>query len=402
MLRQKKGPTTSQRKVVRKDEFLYWKSLRNWAVYLKIPNLENLFYVRHENWDQSTPSNFPLVPGIKSKIGKERVDHEELSKSVNLMSVVFCPPKFEKKSHEETLHQEGCTRRVAWDLATNICKLKNADKATFHTPNEWVSQEMIVVPAPTSKRPEEREFEVDSVASMHMLSKKLFVVLTANGNVHTHEEAQVFVHDRNLFATVQVLEETSKTSDTLASASAGKSHGWPKKGRQSYGKRTTSNLLAFQGYPPILEAIRRQHRPWNHQASTPHRSETNGVAGRAVRRVKEGTSQQYCYNQDWMKNGWLILWNAVVICESPRPLGRRENSVKTIWRTIQRVNNSFWSNGSRSSGFSTRSLKTSSIWRARIIWYLSWVWIDRGRNLENVGRIRNWSSKNQREREKYW
>ena len=29
---------------------------------------------------------------------------------------------------------------------------------------------------------------------------------------------------------------------------------------------------------------------WNHRASTPHRSETNGIAERAVRRVKEGTS----------------------------------------------------------------------------------------------------------------
>ena len=29
---------------------------------------------------------------------------------------------------------------------------------------------------------------------------------------------------------------------------------------------------------------------WNHRTSTPHRSETNGVAERAVRRVKEGTS----------------------------------------------------------------------------------------------------------------
>ena len=30
--------------------------------------------------------------------------------------------------------------------------------------------------------------------------------------------------------------------------------------------------------------------PWNHRTSTPHRSETNGVAERAVRRVREGTS----------------------------------------------------------------------------------------------------------------
>ena len=25
--------------------------------------------------------------------------------------------------------------------------------------------------------------------------------------------------------------------------------------------------------------------------------------------------QQYCYKQDWMKNGGLILWNAIAICE---------------------------------------------------------------------------------------
>ena len=34
----------------------------------------------------------------------------------------------------------------------------------------------------------------------------------------------------------------------------------PKKGRQLYAKRTTSYLLLFHGYPPVLEAIRRQHR----------------------------------------------------------------------------------------------------------------------------------------------
>ena len=34
------------------------------------------------------------------------------------------------------------------------------------------------------------------------------MVLTANGEVHTHEEAQVFVHGLNLFVTVQLIEET--------------------------------------------------------------------------------------------------------------------------------------------------------------------------------------------------
>ena len=41
---------------------------------------------------------------------------------------------------------------------------------------------------------------------------------------------------------------------------------------------------------------------WNHCASTPHRSETNGIAERAVRRVKEGTSAvllQSGLNESW-------------------------------------------------------------------------------------------------------
>ena len=39
---------------------------------------------------------------------------------------------------------------------------------------------------------------------------------------------------------------------------------------------------------------------WNHCTSTPHRSETNGIAERAVRRVKEGTSA-VLFNQVWTK-----------------------------------------------------------------------------------------------------
>ena len=39
-------------------------------------------------------------------------------------------------------------------------------------------------------------------------SRNPVVVLTAHGEVHTHEEAQEFVHDLNQFVTVQLLEET--------------------------------------------------------------------------------------------------------------------------------------------------------------------------------------------------
>ena len=34
------------------------------------------------------------------------------------------------------------------------------------------------------------------------------MVLAANGEVHTNEEAQVYAHDLSLFVTVQLLEET--------------------------------------------------------------------------------------------------------------------------------------------------------------------------------------------------
>ena len=108
----------------------------------------------------------------------------------------------------------------------NSKKLKNSDKASSYSPIEAK-----VMPAPTSKRPEEPELAVDSGASMPMLSKKDLtsdeldtlrrsrnptVVLTANGEVHTNEEAQVFVYDLDLFVTVPILD------DTLALLSFGK------------------------------------------------------------------------------------------------------------------------------------------------------------------------------------
>ena len=42
---------------------------------------------------------------------------------------------------------------------------------------------------------------------------------------------------------------------------------------------------------------------WNHCTSTPHRSETNGIAERAVRSVKEGTSAVLL--QSGLKENWL-------------------------------------------------------------------------------------------------
>ena len=48
---------------------------------------------------------------------------------------------------------------------------------------------------------------------------------------------------------------------------------------------------------------------WNHCTSTPHRSETNAIAERAVRRVKEGTSAvllQSGLNESWWADSMVV------------------------------------------------------------------------------------------------
>ena len=126
--------------------------------------------------------------------------------------------KFEDRSHEETERQQRCARSKAWNLAKNIYKLKEKDKVTFYFPaEEWV------LPAASTKEPEERVLVVDSGASMHnMVSKKDLnsaeletmrtsrsptTVMTANGEVQ-REEATVYVKQLNLFVKVMFLEET--------------------------------------------------------------------------------------------------------------------------------------------------------------------------------------------------
>ena len=113
-------------------------------------------------------------------------------------------PKFEDRSREETEWQELGAREAAWKLAKNVFKLKEHEKAAFFS-----SPENRCLPASTLK-PEEREFVVDSGASMHMISKKDLsnaemdtltkscsptIVITANGEVQTHEETILYVKD---------------------------------------------------------------------------------------------------------------------------------------------------------------------------------------------------------------
>ena len=127
-------------------------------------------------------------------------------------------PKFEDRSQEETEWQERDVREAAWKLAKNVFKLKEHERATLFS-----SPENRCLPWPSTIEPEEREFVVDSGASMHMISKKNLksiemdtltkscsptIVMTANGEVQTHEEATVYVKELDIFLTMTVFEDT--------------------------------------------------------------------------------------------------------------------------------------------------------------------------------------------------
>ena len=139
----------------------------------------------------------------------------------------FCPgephqrrpnaPKFEDRSQEETEWQEQGAREAAWKLAKSVLKLKEQERTTFfsHSENRCL-------PASNLKL-EEREFVVDSGASKRMISKKDLkdaemdtltkacrptIVITANGEVQTHEEATVYVKELDILLTMKVFENT--------------------------------------------------------------------------------------------------------------------------------------------------------------------------------------------------
>ena len=127
-------------------------------------------------------------------------------------------PQFEDRSQEETEWQEQGAREAAWRLVKSVLKLKEKNKAAFFSPSE-----NRCLPA-SNLKPEEREFVVHSGASVHMISKKdLFsaemdtltkscsptIVITANGEVQTHEEATVYVKELDFFLTLKVREHAS-------------------------------------------------------------------------------------------------------------------------------------------------------------------------------------------------
>ena len=126
-------------------------------------------------------------------------------------------PKFEDRSLRRQSGKSKVPAKQRGSWPKNVFKLEEQERAAFLSPSE-----NRCLPASTLK-PEEREFVVDSGASMHMISKKDLsnaemdtltksfsptIVITANGEEQTHEEAAVYVKELDIFLTMTVLGNT--------------------------------------------------------------------------------------------------------------------------------------------------------------------------------------------------
>ena len=85
-------PSKKSKKDGAKESVALLKESTQWFVSLKIPVRESVFKVKEENWDR---------------------------------------PKFGERSHEETLQQERCARRAAWDLAKIFTSSRMRTKLPF-------------------------------------------------------------------------------------------------------------------------------------------------------------------------------------------------------------------------------------------------------------------------------
>ena len=103
---------------------------------LKILIRESLFYVNLECFDRNTTSNSPRALLHKIKILERKGPSLSIIPKCASHERNPCAPEFEEISHEETLIEERCARKAAWDLAKNNYKLMNSDTTMFYVPGE--------------------------------------------------------------------------------------------------------------------------------------------------------------------------------------------------------------------------------------------------------------------------
>ena len=160
---------------------------------------------------------------------------------------------------------------------------------------------------------------------------------------------------------------------------------------QSYPCRTTTSQETVKRVRKILEPSEKpkvihtgnslefgkscEDLSWNHRTSTPDRSETNGIAERAVRRIKEETSAvllQSGLDEKWWADSvecYCYLRNVQDLLAGGKTL--HERRFGEPFKGLAVV-----------SDFCTSPVKAPPIWQESFARHIPRICIDRGRNLE--------------------
>ena len=225
-----------------------------------------------EYWNQVDEYDSQEMRCVKQTSEKKQVRRLGKYKSKFLISEVPTLWNLRTDLWERLQHKSDVPAEMRGELARKIDKLKKEDKATFHS----LSEEWFVLAASTID-PEEREFVVDSGASMHVVSKKdpneaeletvrisknPIMVVTANGVVQTKEEATVYVRALDLFVTLMLLEKhqqfshwehSAKTLGTVTIGRVARNHISSWKARRFIATHQImyhSSYLVYQRVPP--------------------------------------------------------------------------------------------------------------------------------------------------------
>ena len=228
--------------------------------------------------------------------------------------------KFEDRSQEETEWQEQGAREAAWKLAKSVLKSKEHERATFFSPSAHASSSHAASLEPIFKRlqdlgkhsvkthfPKDRNCEIckrtkitrapcrrriggavpraENFGDLITADHKVLSDNCESRNIHRYA---VVVQD---LATQWIQAYPCKTKTSQETQRSLQKFLEPDRNpKVTY----TDNSLEFGKACEDLS--------WNHCMSTPHRSETSGIAVREVRRVKEGTSAvllQSGLNESW-------------------------------------------------------------------------------------------------------
>ena len=140
------------------------------------------------------------------KFGKETVRRKELCTSANLKNAIRV-----RQSMRRGHFRKPCDTNDAPAEKHGTWQNMSISSIQGTRPRSTPLTEALVMPAPstTKARGVDAHAEQKADKDTHRKSINPATVITAIGEVPSSEEAQVYVHDRELFVTVQILDDTS-------------------------------------------------------------------------------------------------------------------------------------------------------------------------------------------------